>query len=219
MQERRNMTAQRIINDSGRIGVFFLLLFSLMAGRGTLLADDILPRSAGGREDEVIIRTFIAGEPDRPAVYNLKRWVVEENTDPVNRALEVYKKKSKPGYTRRIWLTGKADGKKRLIAEYVSLGGGDKVVFSPNEDFMYYLGLTPGGQSMVYGVNLLSNKKFSLGSGDGFQAVNCPDKTSYVVVQPDGQSTIYQVYTSAGEPLEALTDLESPLDIEKNLCH
>ena len=212
------MDAQKIINYLGKVGVLLFLLSSLTAGREILLADDILPQNTGRLEDRVIIKTPIAGESDKPAVYNLKRWVVEENTDPVKHALEVYKKKSEPRYTRRIWLTGKTDGKKRLIVEYSARGDGDKVIFSANEDFMYYLGLAPGGQSIVYGVNLLSNKKFSLGSGENFRTVNCPDKKSYVVVQPDGQGTIYQVYTIAGERMKTLTDLKSPLDIEKNLC-
>lgn len=213
------MDAQKNMSYLGKIGVLFFLFSSLTTGWEILLADDILPQNKGSLEDHVIIKSPIVGESDKPAVYNLKRWVVEENTDPVKHALEVYKKKSEPRYTRRIWLTGKTDGKKRLIVEYAPRGDDDKVIFSPNEDFMYYLGLTPGGQSIVYGVNLLSNKKFSLGSGENFHAVNCPDKKSYVVVQPDGQGTIYQVYSISGERMKTLTDLKSPLDIEKNLCH
>ena len=159
-----------------------------------------------------------AEESDRPAVYNLKQWIVEEKADPVKHALEVYKKKSESRYTRRVWLTGKVDGKKHLVAEFASRGNDDKILFSPDENFMYYLGLTPSGENMVYGVNLSSNKKFSLGSGENFRTVNCPDKNSYIVVQSDGKSTVYQVYTTSGERKTILTDLKSPLDIEKKLC-
>ena len=209
---------RKTFNYLGKISVLFFLVFSFMAQREILFAgDELLPQNTA-LYNRVVINVPVAGESDRPAVYNLKKWVVEENTDPVKHALEVYKKKSEPSYTRRIWLTGKLDGKKRLIVEYVPTGNNDKVIFSPNEDFMYYLGLTPGGQSTVYGINLLSNKKFSLGSGENFRTVNCPDKKSYVVVQPGGQGTIYQVYTIAGERMKTLTDLKNPLDIEKNLC-
>ena len=206
------------MNSLRKVGISLFLLSNLAAGSGVLFAEDLLPQNTESVESHVILKAPIAGESDKPAVYDLKRWVVEKDTDPVARALEVYKKRSEPRHNRRIWLTGKTDGKKRLIVEDAALGENDKIIFSPDENYMYYLGLAPGGQSIVYGVNLASNEKFSLGSGEDFQAVNCPDKESYVVVQPDGQGTIYQVYTTNGERMETLTDLTSPLDLEKNLC-
>lgn len=198
--------------------VVAILVLFLMGASKNLYADDLLPERTGSLDSHVIMRAPVSGESERPAVYNLKKWTVEESADPVKRALNVYKKKSEPQYTRRIWITGKTDGKKRLIAEYTARSGNDKVIFSPDEDFMYYLGAAPGGGSIVYGINLLSNKKFSLGAGNNFQAVNCPDKTSYVVVRPDGQGEVYQVYTAAGKRMDTLTGLHSPVDIEKNLC-
>lgn len=212
------MDAQKIINYLGKVGVFLFLLSSLTVGGEILSADDILPANTASLESNLIFKAPIAGKSDKPAVYNLKQWIVEENTDPVKHALEVYKKKSEPLYTRRIWLTGKTDGKKHLIVEYAARGDDDKIIFSPNEDFMYYLGLAPSGQSIIYGVNLLSNEKFSLGAGEDFRMANCPDKNSYVIVRPGGQGAVYQVYTINGERMQTLTDLNNPLDIEKNLC-
>ena len=82
---------------------------------------------------------------------------------------------------------------------------------------MYYLGLTPAGGNIIYGVNLLSDKKFTLGAGEDFRTVNCPDKNNYVVLQQqDGQRTVYQVYTSTGKRMKDLIDLS--VNIEKVLC-
>ncbi len=165
-------------------------------------------------------KTLVAGDhvSDRPAVYNLKRWVVEEHADPVKRALEVYKKKSQPRHTRRVWLTDRTDGKKRLVVEYAAHGSGGNILFSPDEYFMYYPGIALSGQNVIYGVNLLSNQRFSLGPGEDVSTVNCPDKKSYVVVQSNEQGAAYQVYTVAGKRMESFTDLKSPGDIEQNLC-
>lgn len=210
------MIAQKIIVPSRRI--YFLLFFIFPLIAGNLLADDLLPENPASKNSRVIMRAPLAGDSDRPSAYDLKKWIVEESSDPVKHALEVYKKKSEPQYTRRIWATGRADGKKRLLVEYISGTENDKVIFSPDEDFMYYLGLAPGGQNIVYGINLLSNKKFSLGAGNNFQSVNCPDKQSYIVVQSGGQGAIYQVYSVAGQRMKTLTNLQSPMDIEKELC-
>ena len=84
---------------------------------------------------------------------------------------------------------------------------------------MYYVGLTPGGQSIIYGVDLSSDKKFSLATGADFRTVNCPDKKSYVVVeQQAGQKTVYQVYSTNGQRMNTFNDIQSPVDIEKSLC-
>jgi hypothetical protein len=157
-------------------------------------------------------------ESDKPAVYNLKQWVVEENTDPLRHALEVYKKKSESSYNKSIWITDRKTGKKHLIVQYAARSAGDKIVFSGDEKFLYYLGIAPGGQGMIYGVDLLSDKKFSLGAGESVSTINCPNKVSYVVVQQGEGTSVYQVYTTAGKKTQTLTDIQNPADLEKNLC-
>ena len=84
---------------------------------------------------------------------------------------------------------------------------------------MYYLGVGPGGGNIIYGINLLSDRKFILGSGEDFRTVNCPDKKNLVIVQQqNGSRTIYQAYTTTGKSVKSLTDINSPVDIEKSLC-
>ena len=178
--------------------------------------DLILPSRSIGLKSTYIINPD-AGESSKTAVYNLKQWVVEENTDSVQHALEVYKKKSESEYNKSIWITNRNTGQKHLIAQYAALNAGNKIVFSGDEKFMYYLGLAPGGQSMIYGVDLMSDKRFSLDAGDNVSTVNCPNKKSYVVVQEGKDKSVYQVYTTSGKKAQTLTDVQ-PVDIEKNLC-
>ncbi|MCR4336808.1 MAG: hypothetical protein NUV91_03280 [Candidatus Omnitrophica bacterium] len=159
-----------------------------------------------------------AEEPDNPVVYNLNHWTVEENVDPVEHALEVYKNKSRPSYRKHVWLTDKRNGTKHMIAEYSPHGTADKIIFSPDENFMYYLGVTPGGQNIIYGINLSSQEKFSLGAGEDFKMVNCPDKKSYIALQAGQERPVYNIYTVAGEKINILTDLSTPIDLEKALC-
>lgn len=181
-------------------------------------AEEILPKKTGNSARLVIMQKEASSAEDRPAVYQLKRWTVEEKTDPVKQALEVYKAKAEPRYHKRIWITDRKDGKRRVSIEYVAREGGEKVLFSPDEDFMYYLGITPAGQNMVYGVNLLSNAKFPLGTADNFNTVNCPGQKNYIVVQKGKERTVYHVYTQDGHSLRNLTNIQSPADLEKNLC-
>ena len=196
-----------------------LFSFCFLAGTTTLYADDILPANPANSANTLFVRTSSV-DSVRPAVYKLNRWVVEEKTDPVQHALEVYKKGSAPRYNRHIWLSDRADGKKHIIIDYASSGTGDKVLFSSQEDYLYYLGLAPGGENIIYGVNLTSKKRFSLGTGEDFRTIDCPGKKSYVVIwrgNVDAQ-TVYQVYTTDGLRANDLTGFPTASDLEKNLC-
>ncbi|MDP2653084.1 MAG: hypothetical protein Q8Q08_03525 [Candidatus Omnitrophota bacterium] len=187
----------------------------LAAGTNGFCGDDLLPERTRG---PVIMRRDAGGESARPAVYNLKRWTVEESADPVQRALGVYKKKSETRYNRRVWITNKADGTKKVLVEFTAGAAGGNVVFSPDEDFMYYLGVDNRGYNYVYGVNLLSSEKFTLGDADHFSTVNCPDKRTFVVLENYGKVTTHHVYTASGQEVKEPLDIKSPVDLEKSLC-
>lgn len=210
------MNARKVLKR--KAGLSLILILGFVAVNGMLYADDILPDRTGRINNNLIIKTLPSGESDKPAVYRLKDWIVEQEADPVRHALEVYKKKSEPRYMKRVWVTGKKDGKKRLIVEYLSGGTDDRMVFSTDEDFMYYLGIAPGGQNMVYGVSLSSGKKFSLGAAENFNMVHCPGNKDYVVVQQGRGLAVYTIYTVTGERMKTLTNIQDPVDIEKSLC-
>jgi hypothetical protein len=184
----------------------------------TVQAEDILPQNSVTTVNTIIVKEKNTDVSDRPAVYDLKDLIVEEDADPVRKALDVFKKRSKPKYKKRIWVTDKRNGERRMIVEYSSENVKDKIIFSQDENVMYYFGLTPGGTNFVYGIDLLSGDKHSFGRGDDFMTVDCPDRTSYFVVQTGKARTVYHVYTSSGKKTRTFTDLKSPLDIEKNLC-
>ncbi|HOW35191.1 MAG TPA: hypothetical protein PL155_02070 [Candidatus Omnitrophota bacterium] len=202
-----------------KVGVFILLICGLVLEREMLFAENILPRNRANSKDYVVVHTPDSGESTKPAVYDLKRWKVEESTDPVQHALEVYKKKSESKYVKRVWITDKKNGKRRMIVEYTPRGANDKVMFSQDEDFMYYLGLTPAGENIVYGVNLSNEDKFSLGTAEDFNMVRCPDKNNYIVLQQGQQRSVYNIYTVNGKKAKTITNIQDPVDIEKSLCH
>lgn len=196
--------------------LFLFIMVGTMTGQ-VFAGEDLLPARNLGVTSTYVVNPGAYGQADRPAVYNLKKWNVEAEADPVKHALNVYKRKSAAAYNQRIWITNKSNGTQRVLIENIAPNATDKILFSPNEDFMYYLGVAPGGASLVYGVNLLTQQKFSLGGGQNFNAVNCPGKQSFVVIQGQ-QPTVYQVFTSTGERMKDLTDVNSPVDLEKNLC-
>lgn len=196
--------------------IFMTMVLFIALSQALWAAGDILPSRTIVTTNNVVVRNDNLTESARPKVYNLNRWKVEENTDPVNRALGVYKKRSESKYNKRVWITDKNNGQKRMIVQYTPRDVDDKIVFSSDENYMYYLGVTPAGTSIVYGINLLSNQEFSVASGQNFNVLNCPDKTTYIVVE-DGQTKAYQVFSMTGERMQTLTNTQ-PIDIEKSLC-
>lgn len=206
----------KVLKIFTKVAVFLFFILGMTAGKSFSGTDDLLPARSMGLKGTYLINPD-AGESTKPEVYNLKQWVVEENTDPVQHALEVYKKKSEPGYNKSIWITNRNTGQKHLIAQYAAANAGNTIVFSGDEKFMYYLGVAPGGQNMIYGVDLSSDKKFSFGAGNSFSTVNCPNKKSFVVIQEGKEKSVYQVYTTSGKKTQTLNDVQ-PVDLEKNLC-
>ena len=93
-----------------------------------------------------------------------KKWKVDTETDPVQEALKVFKSKEEPSYKQRVWITSKSDGTEKIYVEYRSKDKEPGLIFSPNEDYAYYWGLSDEGVSIVYGIDLSDESSFSFGS-------------------------------------------------------
>jgi len=110
------------------------------------------------------IKTLDYSKDNKYSDLNLKKWIVYEKADPVKEAIKVYKNKAETSRVREVWIVDR-DGKiKSVVLEYEYNEGKDKLVFSSDEDFVYYFGLSDHGGNVIYGVNLLDGKEFLVAS-------------------------------------------------------
>ena len=168
-------------------------------------------------ETDEVTKALDYNEDDRYVQYNVAKWEVKEMADPVQEALNIYKKKGEDIYTRRIFIVDKASGGKNIYVEYISKKD-DRLIFSPNEDFVYYIGLSPSGVSMAYGLNLVTNKTFILDEAESLNLAKCQDERSYVVVNKDGDNETYYIYELGGKMVNSLNYTGSNADISKMVC-
>ena len=173
-------------------------------------------------ESDAGIKTIDYSQKPGTQVHKLNKWEVKTvRHDPVDEALKVYKNKSGSVYQKEIVLINKEDETQTIIVEYNVEGGNDKILFSPDENFMFYAGLLPGGTNIIYGMNLSTNEEFTLDSGVDFDIFTCPNNnSSYIIVhQSDTEETIYQVYNFNREKLNVLTDSLTLDNMESYICY
>jgi len=165
------------------------------------------------------IKTLDYSKDNKYSDLNLKKWIVYEKADPVKEAIKVYKNKAETSRVREVWIVDR-DGKiKSVVLEYEYNEGKDKLVFSSDEDFVYYFGLSDHGGNVIYGVNLLDGKEFLVASNAvEFDVTTCPDDKSYVIVQVEGEVLNYYVYTLNGNNLDAATYSGTLAAFSKDVC-
>ena len=149
----------------------------------------------------------------------LRKWNIESQSDNVSAAIDVYKKRSNPKYTKKAWIVNRRDGTKSVLVEYTTDKKNDTIVFSPDESFAYYLGLSANGESIVYGVNLSSNQQFEIGYGSTFDTLTCPDKTNYVIVQDSSGKKIYHVYDALGTKINSINQIRGIESVNRYVCY
>lgn len=163
-------------------------------------------------------KTLDYSKTDKYIDRNLQKWIVSEESNPVKEALKVYKNKGKV-LSREMWLVNKKGDVKTVVLEYDYPESQDKIIFSPNEDYVYYLGIGDMGNTVVFGVNLYTGKEFSLSAAViDFTLTTCNDNKSYVVVQTDGDVLNYYIYTLAGDNIDTVTYGGSLADLSKDMC-
>lgn len=160
-------------------------------------------------------------ESSRYSSYNLKKWGVKEKLDPVAEALKVFKRKKETFYNKKIYIFEKISGKEQIVIEYIVDKSNDKVIFSPNEDFMFYIGLSDTGESIVYGINLFSEQKFKVDSGNNLAIANCWSNKSYIIIKDNvsEDDIIYYIYNLKGKRLGVLSKSMIVGDLDDYICY
>jgi len=150
-----------------------------------------------------------------------KKWKVYQEDAFVNNALQVFKSKSAGRYDKKVWIADNQDGSKRVLLKYATSDSRETVVFSPDEDFAFYVGSSISGGTEVYGINLLSGSEFTVGSGDDFNIVTCPEGKSYVVIKGNSDKPDYSIYTVKDQEADAInTEYTGSIDdIKKYVCY
>jgi len=158
-------------------------------------------------------------DSDQPYYFSrLKQWKVVEELSHVKEALLLYKSKKVPIYNKKIWFVNKGDEQQTVIVEYSTQKKNDRLIFSPDENTVFYLGISSSGDNAVYGLNLLTNEKLEIAQADHFQIETCPNKESFIVVQQeDGQREVV-VYTLNGTKTKSFNSMQSLKGIAEFIC-
>ena len=120
----------------------------------------------------------------------LQKWTVEEEVDKVGNALSVFRKRSEPLYKRKIWIFDK-NGKQKIFIEYTSGDDDTGIIFSPDEDFVFWLGRSWFGRPVVYGRKLSKGRNFAVANATNFELITCDNQQTYVVIKKAMKDATY----------------------------
>ena len=150
--------------------------------------------------------------------YDLEKWRVKEEKIVAD-AMDVFKRKAQPIHSKRVWIYDK-NGEKSFLVEYTPNTGNPKVIFSNDEDFAFFVGLSGAGESVIYGFDLSSGNQYPIDTASHFDMITCPKKKkSYVVVNKgDGSRNTYFIYNLNGEKRSVL-DAVTPENIKNKVCY
>jgi len=202
--------------------IIFALIFSLTSVAAQAQTNRLMLKDGQiGVQTNRTLRVLDYSKEDKySSAYQLDRWQIIEKTDPVREALKVYEKKSEPLYTRRFWIINKDDQNRKIVLEYTSHDLKERVIFTPEEDFVYYVNRIGEGPGVVTGMNLLTGKPFILAQSGSFYLSTCPDRTTYVVVKdtaaPD--TSRYLIYSKSGENVDTVVFRGAPAAINTVIC-
>lgn len=155
--------------------------------------------------------------------YKTKNYTIKEETDVVEQALQVFKKKSKPSsiYRKKVWIYDTLGEDNASFLSFTTNDQNSDIVFSPDEDFVYYVELSPNGRRRIAGVKVGSDKKFYVGASIGsFYIETCEEKeTDYLVVLDDAEDGGYRVYDLEGQSV-LLPDMPASVDdFKRAICY
>ena len=155
--------------------------------------------------------------------YKSKNYTVKEETDIVKRALDVFKKKSKPSslYRKKIWLYATSQEDNASYLSFMTNDQNESIVFSPDEDFVYYFEIAPGGDRRLRGYKVGSDETFFVGTAaDSFFIETCGEtQASYLVVLDGKEIEGYHVYDLEGGAIH-LPDMPADVNDLKNvICY
>ena len=86
---------------------------------------------------------------------------------------------------------------------------------------MFYIGLSDTGESIVYGINLFSEQKFKVDSGNNLAIANCWSNKSYIIIKDNvsEDDIIYYIYNLKGKRLGVLSKSMIVGDLDDYICY
>ena len=164
-----------------------------------------------------------AGKEGNTKEYTSQKYTVKEETDIVEQALNVFKKKGRPSslYRKRVWISDTLDGENTSFLSFTTNDRNESIVFSPDEEFVYYVEISSGGRRRLKGVKIGSREEFFVDAAvERFFIETCEDqKTSYLVVLDGKKIEGYHVYDLQGRSI-VLPDMPADVnDLKRVICY
>ena len=155
--------------------------------------------------------------------YKTKSYTVREETDIVERALNVFKKKGQSSslYKKKVWIYATPEEDNASYLSFMTNDQNEGVVFSPDEDFVYYVEISPDGRRRLKGVKVGSEETFFVDATvESFFIETCEEQgTSYLVVLDGSEVEGYDVYDLRGQ-LVVLPDMPADVNYLKEfICY
>ena len=154
--------------------------------------------------------------------YKSKNYTIKEETDIVEQALSVFKKKGRPSslYRKRIWIYATPEEENASFLSFMTNDQNQNIVFSPDEEFVYYIEISSSGRRRLKGVKIGSEEEFFINTADRFFIETCENKqTSYIITIDGGEIEGYYVYDLQGQPI-ALPNMPADVNDLKNvICY
>lgn len=162
----------------------------------------------------------------RPRVYQIKNWIVREEIDMldeasmVKQALSVYQNRNNPIYRHKVWIYDKIIDQNDVYVDFITNDFNKDIIFSPDEDFVYYLEYTPGGEHKLYGVRIGTEETFFINTAEDFFIKTCEQAdTSYVVLSKEGEIDSYHIFNLDGNKVQFIEKLENIDDLKSVICY
>jgi len=107
-----------------------------------------------------------------------------------------------------------------VYVDFISNDFNKDIVFSPNEDFVYYLEYSSDGEHKVYGVKIGTEETFFINTAEDFFIKTCEqNNTSYVITTKDGEIDSYHVFDLDGNKVQFIEKLEDIDDLKNVICY
>ena len=154
--------------------------------------------------------------------YRTKNYTVKEEIDVVRKALDVFKQKGrKVLYRKKVWIYTTPEEDNASFLSFMTNDQNQAIVFSPDEEFVYYVEISPSGGRRLTGVAVGSKKEFFISETvESFFIETCEDRgTSYLVVLDGKEVEGYYIYDLQGRSI-GLPDMPADVnDLKRVICY
>lgn len=152
---------------------------------------------------------------------SLRSWDIKEEYKKIDRNKKFSKRSSEGLYNKKIKIFDKGTNVEKLTLEYIADKSNDEIIFSPNEDVMFYIGFDEKGESSIYGVNLYSKQKFKVDSGNNMDIANCWNNKTYLIIKDNTnrKDIIYYFYDIKGKRTAVISKSMIVGDVDDYVCY